>query len=342
MSELSVAIIGGGNIAGGYDEGKADNSGIYSHAGAYSSHGGFRLDAVFDLDRERAELFRRKWGISRYASSLKDILTTQHDVISICTPDDTHFPILREVLAARCCRSVFVEKPLAGNLDQIEEICRLAAESQVRVVVNFQRRVEPVHAELREAIATRRSELLSVSGCYMKGLQHIGVTMIDTLTYLCGNPAGVLAFNRILNQEVGEQSYEFVLYYPGLTVTVKTTDAERFVYSYHIFEIDLLFRDGRKALVDISQGLRESPVTSYAYPGVKVLSERQSSYRETGYKLSMLNAIKYVFDVTAGKTKHTVNTPESSYNNQLIMDAIAASFDRGLVKMNFEPGQWKS
>ena len=342
MTELSVAIIGAGNIAGGYDERKTQLSGIYSHAGAYSSHGGFRLDTVFDRDIARAEMFRRSWGVNGCASSLDDILATQHDVISVCTPDDTHFRILREILAARCCRSVFVEKPLADNLAQIDEISRLATESRVRVVVNFQRRFEPAHIELRNSIAERPGELLSVSGHYMKGLQHIGVTMIDTLIYLCGNPGGVLAFNRVPNQEIQGGTYEFVLYFPGFTGTVKTTDAERFAYSYHIFEIDLLFRDGRKALVDISQGLRESPVTSYAYPGVRVLNDEQSRYRETAYKRSMLDAARYVFDVTTGTKPHTINTPESSYNNQLIIDSIIESFDRGMIRLNFESTNWKT
>ena len=45
MNSLSVAIIGTGNIAGGYDEKKQGGDiGIYTHAGAYAAHGGFELD----------------------------------------------------------------------------------------------------------------------------------------------------------------------------------------------------------------------------------------------------------------------------------------------------------
>jgi predicted dehydrogenase len=248
---------------------------------------------------------------------------------------------VRNILVAGCCNTVFVEKPLAMEIAQIEELMQLAAERDIHVVVNFQRRNEPTHQEIRDLVASRPGELLSVSGHYMKGLRHIGVTMIDTLCYLCGYPEAVLAYNRILNQEVDDYSYEFVLYYPGFTSVVKTIDADRFRYNYHIFEIDFLFSDRRLTLVDNSQGLKETPVTGYAYSGVKIMNEHESHYRETGYKSSMKDAIGYIYDITTGKAPHRTNTPQSSWNNLQIINRITESFERGSVKLHFEQGLWK-
>lgn len=342
MRSLSVAIIGTGNIAGGYDEKKLDDdAGIYTHAGAYAAHAGFELKTVFDVDCERAESFRSIWKAGRAVTDSGEIYNEFHDVISVCTPDHTHFSIVRDILAAGCCRTVFVEKPLATDSVQLEELIQLAAERDIHLVVNFQRRNEPVHQEIRDIVVSKPGELLSVSGHYMKGLRHIGVTMIDTLCYLCGNPEAVLAYNRVFNQEVDDYSYEFVLYYPGFTAVVKTTDADRFRYNYHIFEIDFLFSDQRLTLVDISQGLKVTPVTGYAYSGVKVMNERESQYRETGYKTSMKDAVEYIYDITTGKTNHGVNTPQSSWNNLRIIKYITESFERGSVKLHFEQGLWK-
>ncbi len=342
MSPLSVAIIGTGHIAGGYDEKKLnDGAGIYSHAGAYTAHGGFELQTVFDVDWERAESFRRIWKAGRAATDPTGIYGGFHDVVSVCTPDHTHFDIVRDILVAGCCRTIFVEKPLSMNITQIEELIQLAAERNIHLVVNFQRRNEPVHLEIRDIIASRPDELLSVSGHYMKGLRHIGVTMIDTLCYLCDYPEAVLAYNRTFNQEVGDYSYEFVLYYPGFTAVVKTIDTDRFRYNYHIFEIDFLFSGRRLTLVDISQGLKETPVTGYAYSGVKIMNERESQYRETSYKSSMKDAIGYIHDITTGKTPHKINTPQSSWNNLQIINHITESFERGSVKLHFEQGLWK-
>lgn len=342
MSSLSVAIIGTGHIAGGYDENKLnDEAGIYTHAGAYAAHGGFELKTVFDVDAERAESFRRNWKAGCAVTDPTGIYGGFHDVISVCTPDHTHFDIVRDILVAGCCRTVFVEKPLATDLAQIEELIQLAAERDIHLVVNFQRRNEPAHRKVRDLVASKPEELLSVSGHYMKGLRHIGVTMIDTLCYLCGNPEAVLAYNRAFNQEVGDYSYEFVLYYPGFTAVVKTTDANRFRYNYHIFEIDFLFSERRLTLVDISQGLKETPVTGYAYSGVKIMNERESQYRETGYKSSMKDAVGYIYDITTGNSAHKINTPQSSWNNLQIINHITESFERGSVKLHFEQGSWK-
>jgi predicted dehydrogenase len=339
---LSAAIIGTGNIAGGFDEKKrSEDTGIYSHAGAYTAHGGFELKTVFDPDGERLETFRNTWKASYNANSLDEIYASHHDVISVCSPDLTHFDIVREIIVRRCCSTIFVEKPLSLEINQIDELIRLAISNNIRIVVNSQRRNEPQHREIREIIASHPGELLSVTCHYMKGLHHIGVTMIDTLSYLCGYPDAVMAYNRVYNQEIDDYSYEFVLFYPSFTVAVKTVDAEGFLYNYHIFEIDLLFSNKRLALVDISQGLRETPVTGYSYSGVKVMNEREAKYRETGYKYSMVEAVRYIFDITTGKLAHEINTPQSSYNNCMIVNKIIESFDHGLIKLNLEQDLWK-
>lgn len=342
MEQLSVAIIGAGDIAGGYDEKKRHgDDGVYSHAGAYAKHGGFTLRTVCDMDNVRAENFCCTWKASAPFASLDEICVRFHDVVSVCTPDHTHFGIVRDILAAGCCRTVFVEKPLGNEPSQIEELIRLAKEKNIHLVVNFQRRVESQHREIRDVIQSSPDNLLSATGCYMKGLRHIGVTMIDTLCYIFGYPDAVLAFNRVFNHETEDFSYEFVLFYPRFTVAVKTTDAERFYYNYHIFEIDLLLRDRRWALVNISQGLRESPVTPYSYSEVKIINDREAQYRETSYKSSMLDTVGYIHDITKGRLPHVVNTPQSSWNNLQIISRIIESYEGGSVKIHFEHELWK-
>lgn len=342
MSALSVAIVGAGNIAGGYDAKKQQGVvGVYSHAGAYSAHGGFKLSAVYDLDRQRAQDFCRVWDVDRSLETLSQLYEMRHDVISVCTPDETHAEIVRNILLAECCGTVFVEKPLAIEIDQVEELIELAEKTGIQVVVNFQRRHESTHHEIRELIASCASDLLSVSGHYMKGLRHIGVTMIDTLIYLCGYPDAVLTYSRAFNHEVGEYSYEFVLYYPEFTANVKTTDADRFRYNFHIFEIDLLFTDRRKTLVEISQAVREASVTPYVYSGVTVMNDREALVRDTHYKFSMQDAVAYIHAVTMKHKPHTINTPQSFCNNLLVVNKVIESFDRGLVKLPFERGRWK-
>jgi predicted dehydrogenase len=342
MTPLSVAIIGAGNIAGGYDEKKlSDDQGVYTHAGAYRAHGNFELRTVFDPDGERAASFARIWQVGQVAGDLDEIYRRFHDVVSVCSPDDAHYETARQLLLAKCCHTIFVEKPLTKNFNQIGELIQLAKDAGIHIVINFQRKNEEEHRRIHDIIAAHPENLLSVSGHYMKGLVHSGITIIDSLSYLCGLPDAVLTYNKVFNQEIADYSYEFVLFYPNFTSSIKTTDAERFRYNYHIFEMDFLFADRRLTLVDISQGIREAPVTDYAYSGVKVMNDRAAQVRDTKYKVSMVDGVAYVHDVTTGMIPHLLNRPESSYNNSLIVNHIIESYDRGSIKLPFETAKWK-
>jgi predicted dehydrogenase len=339
---LSLAIIGAGRIAGGYDrDRRAGEEGVYSHAGAAKAQGGIALKTVFDPDPERAGAFCQDWQVPEAASAWSKILAGSHDIVSLCTPDQTHYPLLCDLMQARCCKTILAEKPLALHRDEIAHLAALAEETGIHLVCNFQRRFEPEHLRLQQKIKADPTGLLSVSGHYMKGLRHIGVTLIDSITALCGLPEAVLAYRRVANAEIGDDSYDFVLFFPGFTASVKTIDSARFAYCYHLFELDLLFAGGRSSLVDISQGIRETPVTDYAYSGVKILNERQAVYRKTGYDCSMVSLMQYAHDVTRGLRAHDVNRPESCYNTALIVDRIVESYDSGSLKLEFGPASWK-
>lgn len=342
MSKLSVAIIGAGNIAGGYDQNRLnDDSGIYSHAGAYAASGKFSLKTVFDSDRQRAESFRGYWKAGTVAPEIADVYRVFHDVVSVCAPDDTHFEIVRTLLENRCCRTVFLEKPAAMSAAKTEQLEQRARAAGVDVIVNFQRRNEAAHQAIRDRIAARPEKVLAASGYYIKGLRHIGITMIDTLTFLLGYPDAVLAYNRVYNQEVSDYSYEFILFFGALNVSVRTTDVEKFSYNYHIFEIDLLFADRRLTLLDNSRLVRESGLGEYAYSGVKVLDDRSPTYAETGLARAMAEAVEYVYRVTTDEAVHATNTLAASYNNALIVERIIQSFEQGFAKLDFEQGKWK-
>lgn len=334
MSSLSVAIIGAGNIAGGYDRDRRENErGIYSHAGAYTGNGRFILQSVFDVDPERAKEFQSYWGVKTLAAGIEDIYRGFHDVVSVCSPDHTHFEIVRNLIEHQACRLVFVEKPVALNLEEIGELIRLSEASGVDVVVNFQRCYDPEHQSLRERIAAAPEKLLSVGGYYIKGLRHIGITMLDTLTFLLGYPDSVLTYHRVLNREVDDYSYEFVLFYDGFNVVVRTADADRYRYNYHIFEIDLLFSDGRITLLDNSRTVREISLGDYAYSGVNVLVDTKPVYRDTGMPDAMAGAVEYVYKVATGEIPHSVNTLTDSYGCGRLVEQIIESYEQGSIKL---------
>ena len=91
---LKAFIIGCGKIAGINGE----NSNFTSHASGYKNNSKVRLISCFDVDKDKAKVFARihDCGI---ADSIEDCLKKYcPEIISICTPDITHFDIVKNIL----------------------------------------------------------------------------------------------------------------------------------------------------------------------------------------------------------------------------------------------------
>jgi predicted dehydrogenase len=330
---LTAAIIGTGRIAGDYDrQRRAGEKGIYTHAGAFRAQGRIRLQTVYDQNTPKAVAFARRWQATA-VSSLHSIVNTYHDIVSVCTPDHTHYRIVRALLEHRSCRVIFVEKPAARTSREISQLMALAHKYRMDVVVNFQRHFEPEHLKLAALCRQSPSHVLTAQGIYVKGLDHNGVTMIDTLRLLFGRPRAVLALGRIYNRQMAEYSYDFVLFYSGFSVTVRTADSAGGQYNYHVFEIDVLFQDKRIASVDNSRFMREVSKISFGYSGVKGLDDARPRFTPTGYSLSMIRVVDYLHKICVGEQKLTENTLASSRENAWITEAVKASFRKGLKKV---------
>lgn len=339
---LTVAVIGTGQIAGGYDEAQLTqgSQGVFTHAGAYSKSGKYSLETVCDIDNQRASVFQLRWGFTNKVNRTEEVCKMFHDVISVCTPDATHYPIIKSLIEAKCCKCIFIEKPIAHTLEQIQEIIELATVNGVAVIVNFQRRFDAVLADIREKIISRAATPLAANGYYIKGLDHIGTTMLDTITYMLGYPKAVLGYNKIFNQQVQDDTYEFVLFYEDFNITVKTVDSGKYEYNYHIFELDLLTRDKRICINDNSRQIEIRKLADYVYSGVQVLDDRHSVKIETQYDISMLNAVSYIYEVVSGRISHTINTPQIAYNTKLIIEKIKLSYSSQKT-VEIMVDQWK-
>lgn len=323
---LKVAIIGAGQIAGGFDQDKlVDDGGVYTHARAFSDNKNFHLDCIYDLDHEKALNFRKYWNVDHCARSIDEIYGSRYDVVSVCTPDKTHYDITRNLLRNRCCRTIYAEKPIAVNPQDILDLLTLSQEAGVHIVINFQRRFDELYTHLRNLLQSGQRRVLTINGLYMKGLDHSAVAMIDMITDICGYPDRIMSFNRVYNEEINEYSYDFVLYYGAFNVAVKSIDSD-IGYTYHIFELDILLSDRRIILNNNSRQCEVKKITDYAYSGVKVLNDNDPSRVETGYKTSIFKATEYLYNITSRGGRHTINTPRQSYNNAIILEFIKESY----------------
>jgi len=85
-----------------------------------------------------------------YRTALSEV--SAGDVVTVFTPDDTHFAIAMDAIERGC--HVLVAKPLVKTLDQHRQIAQLAKEKNVLVAMEVHKRWDPIYADARDRIRT--------------------------------------------------------------------------------------------------------------------------------------------------------------------------------------------
>lgn len=92
------------------------------------------IEAVADVDLERARKAARLFGAKRWSTDYKEFLKDGNiDIVIIATYTDSHLSILRDCLENG--KHVLCEKPIASNLEDGEEFVKLVKQSQSKVLV---------------------------------------------------------------------------------------------------------------------------------------------------------------------------------------------------------------
>jgi predicted dehydrogenase len=97
---------------------------------------GLRLAAVCDLNAGMLDPHRGR--IPCFARHRDLLAAGEVDAVIVNVPNDAHYPVVRDALAAGC--AVCVEKPLATRLEQGEELVELAAARSLPLLTAFHRR----------------------------------------------------------------------------------------------------------------------------------------------------------------------------------------------------------
>jgi predicted dehydrogenase len=96
------------------------------------------VEAVCDVDGDRATALAAQNGIARTVTAYDDLLALDLDIVDICTPSNLHFAQASRALEAG--RHAIVEKPLAGSLAEVDDLKETEARTGRRVAPIFQYR----------------------------------------------------------------------------------------------------------------------------------------------------------------------------------------------------------
>jgi predicted dehydrogenase len=113
---------------------------------------GLEVAVVCDLDHSRIDEIARRFPVGRTTTHVDDVLTDATiDAVALATPVATHRPLGEAAL--RAGKHLWVEKPLAGTVDDAQALVELARERDRRLFVDHTFVYTPAVKKIHQLIA---------------------------------------------------------------------------------------------------------------------------------------------------------------------------------------------
>lgn len=194
------------------------------HLEGFATEPRAKVIAIAGLDTDRCVQLAQKFDIPNVYTDYKELLANPDiDAVSVAVPNFLHHPIA--LAAAKAGKHILMEKPLARNEQEGQEMIDAAKEAGVNLSIIFNRRsrtdMRVLEKHIQEgglgeiyhakAFWLRRSRIPGLGGWFTKKEQagggpliDLGVHVLDMALYLMGNPK-VLAVSAATYAEIGPQ-----------------------------------------------------------------------------------------------------------------------------------------
>lgn len=164
-----------------------------NHARVYADTSGVELAAVADPDSARVAAVTGASGARCFGSHRRMLDEERIDLVSVCVPTRAHYDVAADVI--RRGISLLVEKPLAANLDEGQQLRDLALQADVQLAVGHIERFNPAVIELKRRLeAGEAGRVLQVHarrvGPFPERVRDVGVVLdlashdIDVMRFL--------------------------------------------------------------------------------------------------------------------------------------------------------------
>ena len=145
MKEIGIGVIGTGFM------GKAHSIAYSASASVFGTGLRPRLEVVCDLSPERAQTRATDLGFSRYSSDWREVINDPAvELISVCTPNDTHAEI--SIAALKAGKHVWCEKPMSTSLADSTAMREMAASSAAKKIIGYNYTKNPAVTHERRLI----------------------------------------------------------------------------------------------------------------------------------------------------------------------------------------------
>ena len=145
MKEIGVGVIGTGFM------GKAHSIAYSASASVFGTGLRPRLEIVCDLSPDRAAQRATDLGFSRYTEKWQEVVNDPNvQLISVCTPNDTHAEIA--IAALKAGKHVWCEKPMSTTLSDSTKMADTALASSCQTIIGYNYTKNPAVTHARRLI----------------------------------------------------------------------------------------------------------------------------------------------------------------------------------------------
>jgi len=216
VTKLRIGVVGLGGIA------QKAYLPILSHAEQWTLAGGF------SPNQQKAQAVCDSYRMNCF--SRLDELAAQSDAVFVHSSTASHFEVVSQLLKAGV--HVYVDKPLAAELDQAEQLIELAEKSGKSLMVGFNRRFAPRYRQLHQQLQQQPAASLRMDKHRSDSVGHnLRFTLlddylhvVDTALWLAGGDAKLLSGQITAN---AEQQMIYVEHHFNCNGTIVTTSMHR-------------------------------------------------------------------------------------------------------------------
>jgi len=151
--KLRVGIIGCGVIAP-------------FHIEAFQCLQDVEIRGVADVVESKAKDLAQRYKIDFWTSDYHRLLKEDLDIVSICVPSGFHYEVALSVIEAG--KHAIVEKPLAINLRQANEMIRASRKAGVKLAAILDHRFDTASTKIKQALDKGRFGKLILGDAYVK------------------------------------------------------------------------------------------------------------------------------------------------------------------------------
>jgi virulence factor len=202
VSKLRIGVIGLGGIA------QKAYLPVLSHAEKWTLVGGF------SPNQQKAQAVCDSYRMACF--SRMDELASQCDAVFVHSSTASHFDVVGQLLAQGV--HVYVDKPLAAELDQAEQLVEQANRAGKALMVGFNRRFAPLYRQLKEQMQQPASLRMDKHRTNSVGPHDLRFTLlddylhvVDTALWLAGGNAslesGLIQINEADQMLYGEHHF---------------------------------------------------------------------------------------------------------------------------------------